>query len=448
MAIEMSLQNSPVPPPLVGGSEDSGGSARGPPLGAAKSFGDLPSTACSDSQPSAGSPGPFACTEEYSTVVTRVPNKSVEDLNREVMRTATYPLAEAAGACGGLPDVTGPRSPFDVHPYPGGAAGPGAAGPRGKPSTFGVIKDLSANNLFSSDANKTKDFDKKDFSQIYVKSNLPDLSAMEERVFEPRPPYPPPDGEEHSLARKLHLGLSGSEDEEEGHREQVWQERKPSTGSADRSFSSSPKIAHSPRFPVDHALSTLPDIIDTHLDRHRKAQAHAPVTAGSGSSAEGAFYAAAAREGEQHLVSAFDEDDPGPHLDAVLRSLSKLTARLGDQDDFFMEEGRVGGGQEGDGDLPPPPTPPPSAGLSGPDLRTSFDPQAEPKSRSVEGPSHGDSEECFYDADNCVHRQPTPSPPPLTSDLDELESEGQSQAERSEEGQQEKEEDREGAVYV
>ena len=250
------------------------------------------------------------------------------------------------GACGGLPDLTSQRSPFGSHDFHYGGVG------RGKPSQFGVIKDLSANNLFATDSNKTKDFEKKDFSQIYVKSNLPDLSAMEEKVFEPRPRYPPE--EEHSLARKLHLGLSGSEDEDES-KEQVWQERKPSTGS-DRSFCGSPGIAHSPRdnhtrFPVDHALSTLPDIIDTHLDRHR----NAPVNVGAGGShltAEPTQSAGASYyQGSDHLVSAFDEDDPGPHLDAVLRSLSKLTARLGDQDDFFL--GSLGS------DMPPPPPPPP-----------------------------------------------------------------------------------------
>ena len=211
----MSLQNSPNPATM---SEDS----------TSLGTGEMPA--------SDAIINPFACTEEYSTVVTRVPNKSVEDLNREVMRSQECNFPDPLGACGGLPDVANQRSPFgsrDFHLAEG----------RSKQSQFGVIKDLSANNLFTTDSNKTKDFEKKDFSQMYVKNNLPDLSAMEEKVFEPRPPYPPE--EEHSLARKLHLGLSGSEDEDDS-KEQVWQERKPSTGS-DRSFCGSPNIAHSPR---------------------------------------------------------------------------------------------------------------------------------------------------------------------------------------------------------
>ena len=427
MAIEMSLQNSPNP---VAMNEDSTS------LGTATSFGELSSDAVIN---------PFACTDEYSTVVTRVPNKSVEDLNREVMGSERS-LPDQLGACGGLPDLANQRSPFGSHDFHYGGVG------TGKPNQFGVIKDLSANNLFATDSNKTKDFEKKDFSQIYVKSNLPDLSAMEEKVFEPRPPYPPE--EEHSLARKLHLGLSGSEDEEES-KEQVWQERKPSTGS-DRSFCSSPNIAHSPRenhtrFPVDHALSTLPDIIDTHLDRHRNAPTNT-CAGGTHSSAEPYQSAGASYyQGSDHLVSAFDEDDPGPHLDAVLRSLSKLTARLGDQDDFFL------GSLSSEMPPPPPPLSPPEmsnpSGING--LNSSEQCHSDYVNRHISRPLEGqgqeseETDEQFYDADSTIHRQLTPPPPPLTFELDEIESEGQIHADSAGTVQvQPEEEDQEGAVYV
>lgn len=434
MAIEMSLQNSPNP---AHRKDDSS------PPETAKSFGELPTA---ESVANA-----LACTSEYSTVVTRVPNKSVEDLNRDTLRSdRAFP--DPLGACGGLPDLTNQRAPFGPHDFHHGAASASSSYGKGKASTFGVIKDLSANNLFANDANKTKDFDKKDFSQIYVKSNLPDLSAMEEKVFEPRPPYPAGD-EEHSLARKLHLGLSGSEDEDEVHKDQVWKERKPSTGS-DRSFSGSPPmLSHSPRFTVDHALSTLPDIIDTHLDRHRKASPSILETGGAIPSSADPYYNKHSQQQQRgdHLVSAFDEDDPGPHLDAVLRSLSKLTARLGDQDDFFLDP--VGEAGDMTSSLPPPSaveedgnseisqhelTPVEQCDLSASAIEV----------RSDDGQVQEESEERFFDADNDVHRHSStpPPPPPLTSDLDDLEDQGEHSVglDHSQQG----EVDQEGAVYV
>ena len=147
------------------------------------------------------------------------------------------------------------------------------------------------------------------------------------------------------------------------------------------------------------------------------------------------------------MVSAFDEDDPGPQLDAVLRSLSKLTARLGDQDDFFL--GSLSS------DMPPPPPPPPPEPELDSDHRDSNGLNASEQchnsggelqsSRSFEG---HESDEQFYDADSSIHRQQTPPPPPLTSDLDELENEGQGQTEQVGTGQGHQDEDQEGAVYV
>jgi hypothetical protein len=80
---------------------------------------------------------------EFSGVVARVPNKSVEDLA--------------------------------IPPPPASAA-------------FGLVKDLHVSNILPSDADKTKDFHDKDFSQVFVKYASPtDMNA----VFEPRPPQSP-----------------------------------------------------------------------------------------------------------------------------------------------------------------------------------------------------------------------------------------------------------------
>ena len=51
-------------------------------------------------------------------------------------------------------------------------------------NSFGIIKDLSVNNIISSEEDKTSEFENKDFSLFYVKSPS---EREKEMVFEPRP---------------------------------------------------------------------------------------------------------------------------------------------------------------------------------------------------------------------------------------------------------------------
>ena len=124
--------------------------------------------------------------------------------------------------------------------------------------------------------------------------------------------------------------------------------------------------------------------------------------------------------------------------------MSKLTARLGDQDDFFL------GSLSSDIPPPPPPAPPQqfddNVGINVSEQCHSDGVVNLNSSRSNEGQGPDETDEQFYDADSSIHRQPTPPPPPLTSDLDELESEDQGHNDSTGQGHQD--EDQEGAVYV
>ena len=137
---------------------------------------------------------PFS--EEYSTIVTRVPNKSVEDLAHEAAKAERNSSQETLGACGGHQDSAN-QERARSHDQSAGEGDGSNLDPDHVPNTFGLIKDISVNNICASDLDKMKDFDKKDFSQIYVKSQP--IGEME-KVFEPRP-----SGPDQSLAKKLHL---------------------------------------------------------------------------------------------------------------------------------------------------------------------------------------------------------------------------------------------------
>ena len=146
----------------------------------------------------------------YSTVVNRVPNKSVEDLAFEQTyeeQGDTSPDAEVMGAYGGVPDILQSASvPAHNKPAPLSSAQyhlakdmtPAApASPKMNP--FGFIKDLSVTNVYSSDLDKTQDFDKKDLSSLF-RSLLGDTPY--ETVFEPRPNFEEKDDNRdiHSLS--------------------------------------------------------------------------------------------------------------------------------------------------------------------------------------------------------------------------------------------------------
>ena len=143
---------------------------------------------------------PFS--EEYSSIVTRVPNKSVEDLALEVPAERVH-THDTLGACGGLLDKKGLGHDFHISSNQNQAKEDGSNGIEQMhvANTFGLIKDISVTNILSSDRDKTKDFEKKDFSQFYSKSQVIGESGEIENVFEPRPHM----ADNQSLARKLHI---------------------------------------------------------------------------------------------------------------------------------------------------------------------------------------------------------------------------------------------------
>ena len=403
--------------------------------------------------------------EEYSTVVTRVPNKSVEDLNLEVARERI--VADNLGACGGMAtpesgqmktsrshdwDATNqnrglrshdweaanqirPSRSHDLDYPPRPAAG--SAGPQedsetdqAKLNRFGLIKDISVNNILTNDTDKTKDFDKKDFSQIYIKNQPAAIHEME-RVFEPRPPYPivkDEPGTRHSHLTPPPAGAwPPGQLSQLGHlpRQDVWVEqthmkqaesgvgstvsfsRSPVSHSSQQtvsvprspreSYSRSPRESNS-RSPCEFTLKSpresfnksprdsicrSPHEVQSRSPRDslshsprgsasrspREMYSHSPrdlprpqpvftfepyATAGSVPdllttcparclAANAPRMTAPPRERTVHscsdvgydTVNPFDDDDPGPRLDAVLRSLHKLSTRLGENDEFL-----------------------------------------------------------------------------------------------------------------
>ncbi len=161
--------------------------------------------------------GPLSA--DYSTIVTRVPNKSIEDLALDSRAPTEY---LGAYGMGGVDH----RQPCDVYSHPccnqwdqlhsqahsqdkgGGAKSslglvidkPASQSSGGRSpkllaskqpqqqqvNTFGLIKDLSVANIIASDADKTQSFTEKDFSQAFSKKILMPKPFMDQ-VFEPRP---------------------------------------------------------------------------------------------------------------------------------------------------------------------------------------------------------------------------------------------------------------------
>ena len=179
---------------------------------------------CTDIPCTKSSPSSDDCTTfspEYSTIVTRVPNKSIEDL---AINEASSPhLASTSRDVNGLRDAAAePISPRRImlRPnqmyFPGRSQDPGQnrfQGPKyhfvdntrrnhghgGGTSAkceqgssalmtnpFGIMKDISVNNIVASDKDKTKEFCEKDFSQLFGKKAVGDVD-IEAVVFEPRP---------------------------------------------------------------------------------------------------------------------------------------------------------------------------------------------------------------------------------------------------------------------
>lgn len=72
------------------------------------------------------------------------------------------------------------------------------------PNPFGLIKDLHVSNILPADSDKTKDFNDKDFSQVFVKYASPTDSAAMLDHRPPQSPYsprdPPPDDESRLVA--------------------------------------------------------------------------------------------------------------------------------------------------------------------------------------------------------------------------------------------------------
>ena len=165
--------------------------------------------------------------QEYSTIVTRVPNKSIEDLAIIEGSLSHHQSASrhSSDQSSGQKESSEPISPHRItlKPnqiyFPGRVQEPGQIrfqgpkyhflenvrkgqnppsqghvkrpnegrlSPRLQQNAFGVIKDISVNNIIAFDTDKTKDFSDKDFSQGFVKKNICD-SNIEAVVFEPRP---------------------------------------------------------------------------------------------------------------------------------------------------------------------------------------------------------------------------------------------------------------------
>ena len=312
--------------------------------------------------------------DQYSSIVTRVPNKSVEDLVLEAAQ-GDRPHHDVMGACGGtFRNVKSPEAPDGQ-----------LAEQLRVPNTFGTIKDISVTNLIMNDKDKTLDFDKKDFSQFYSKNNEGGM----ENVFEPRPSG----SGDVSLAKKLHLPQqSGCHGNPSGRRQDVWLEQ-----SVVNTRSRSPRdpqpycpLGSSGRNPMDQPYCPLSSIsrpaketsLMTSSLYSRSPRDTCPLASLSRSprdrrSFSGQEFHSSGRNSPDLLQvapprrctswgdnshmglatdpsrahhpttdslsldmtydpSPFDDDDPGPRLDAVLRSLSKLTARLGDDDkDMF-----------------------------------------------------------------------------------------------------------------
>lgn len=312
---------------------------------------------------------------EYSTIVTRVPNKSVEDVHREV--NSELHKGEP-GACGGN---RCPPEPDALH----------------MPNSFGLIKDLSVANILSSDKDKTKEFEKKDFSQIYKKDEgfehldvkkqylTPGGMLRKEGWLEqtvpsgrgspfhcpasntPREPYTPLcSSSRHFQTDRLGessyctLGASRSPKDKCPLASPFSRSPRLDTcplacgaggrGPRDRrSYSGFESYTDYPQSGSAVSGRSTPDLLQigvpsssrrsTSWGDAREAAA-ASMTQSMTLPSHGTTHGGPRRPpSPQPTYPArygMEEDDPGPRLDAVLRSLHKLTARLGDEDtDMF-----------------------------------------------------------------------------------------------------------------
>ncbi|XP_074650800.1 ankyrin repeat and IBR domain-containing protein 1-like isoform X2 [Tubulanus polymorphus] len=110
----------------------------------------------------------------YSTIVTKVPNKSVEDLNDEdyERRSPDTGGDKLLGAVGGAPvcnfDPSPSHRPSVCEPPPGLLETTFTPSRLGS-SQFGPIKDLAVTNIASSDRDKTEEFKTKKFKELFTK---------------------------------------------------------------------------------------------------------------------------------------------------------------------------------------------------------------------------------------------------------------------------------------
>ena len=186
---------------------------------------------------------------DYSTIVTRVPNKSVEDLaahNRSsrASDSGIINTNEYLGAYGGITmeanlnrclpcdsGLSNRRSKSYNHIVSQRTAEPPADCPKSRqptaPNSFGLIKDIAVGNIVAADVDKTKNFADKDFSQVFYKKSFPcemnydgqrgdadrhevnaDKSgaALEDPWLRQVPICPPPSGRPHSTGWSLPPG--------------------------------------------------------------------------------------------------------------------------------------------------------------------------------------------------------------------------------------------------
>lgn len=128
---------------------------------------------------------------DYSSVVARVPNRSVEDLSQDAISGSAVGVSmadamgtnfENMGACGGL--LLSPnkqqKSPkikqvliggHLVIPNMGPKANQQLLQPQQKPNPFGVIKDISVTNINIGDVDKTRSFEDKKFDGLLAASS-------------------------------------------------------------------------------------------------------------------------------------------------------------------------------------------------------------------------------------------------------------------------------------
>ena len=100
---------------------------------------------------------------EYSTIVNRVPNRSIEDLVSDGAAEEKS-LADAESLARRTTHRHIRRRSNDLQD-----SNEQKHSSNNQTNSFGVIKDISVNNILTGDHNKTKEFEQKDFSQAFAK---------------------------------------------------------------------------------------------------------------------------------------------------------------------------------------------------------------------------------------------------------------------------------------